>query len=289
MKKLIAAITVAMITIGFASNAEAQPEKSIVIIDTGIDTSIPQLSNSVIQEVCLALVGCKTTEGPGSAFMPAKSGFEHGTIMSLVANQVNPSAKIIFIRIWQASRNGSLSTMSETEFTNVMTKALDWVVANKEKYNIVSVSASLGGNKNYKSGADYCPIKPTHSGMISNIDKLMTMGVPTIFASGNNLDRSRINFPACIGQSVAVSGTDKDNVILIEANTAPQVDFFVLGVYNTVVKNARGTSASAAAFSAYWAKNYRGSFQSTYDYMKSISKPTKNAYVSTTSFVDVLN
>lgn len=289
MKKILAAFAAIALTLTFASTAHAEPEKSIVIVDTGIDMSIPQLSGSVIQEVCLALAGCKTVEGPGAATMPAKSGFEHGTIMSLVANQVNPSAKIIFIRIWQASRAGALSSMSETEFTNAMTKSLDWVIANKNKYNIVSVSASAGGNNNYRAGTDYCPIKNTHGQMIANIEKLMSMGVATIFAAGNNRDRSRVNFPACVNQSVAISGTGSDNIILIEANSAPQVDFFALGVYNTSVKNARGTSASAAAFSAYWAKNYKGSFQSTYDYMKSISKPTKNAYVSTTSFVDVLN
>lgn len=271
--------------------SSSEPNKSIVIVDTGVDMSIPAVANAVTHEVCLAVSGCTTTEGPGAANMPAKNGFEHGTLMTLVADQVNPNTDIIFIRVWR-ERAGRLMTMSSTEFNNVMTASLDWVIANKTKFNIVSVSASMGGSTGYRPGVNYCPVTASHAKMISNINTLSSMGVATIFAAGNDRDINRINFPACIDSSIAVSGVNTAqyrNDILTEANVAPQVDFFALGVYNTSVKAVRGTSASAAAFSAYWAKNYKGSFVSTYDYMKSITKPVKNSRVSSTLFVDVLN
>ena len=282
-----------LLAIGIAPAASSNEQaKSIVIVDTGVDMSIPAVANAVTLEVCLALTGCTVSEGRGAANMPASRGFEHGTLMTLVADQVNPSANIIFIRVWRPDRNGNLMRMSETEFTNVMTRALDWVIANKSRHNIVSVSASMGGSTGYRPGLNYCPIKPSHAAMLNGINTLSSMGVATIFSSGNDRDVSRINFPACVDASVAVSAVNTAqyrNDILSEANVAPQVDFFALGVYNTSLRAVRGTSASAAAFSAYWAKNYKGSFQTTYDYMKSIAKPASNARVSTNLFVDVLN
>lgn len=277
--------------------AQADIAQSIVIIDTAIDTSIPQLKQKVVQEVCIVGTGtCPNgkmfQEGPGSATLPSSKalsgGFEHGTIMSLIANQVNPSVDIIFIRIAGINpRTGAIGSFSQVE----VTRALDWVIANKSKYNVVSVSSSVGTHV-LNSGAAYCPIKATHSTLINNINTLISLGVPTMFSSGNNGDIARVDFPACIPAAVAVSGSDFNvddkDFVATWSNGGPDADFYALGVYNTQVKRAVGTSASTAAFSAYWAKNYKGTYQATYDYLKSITKPIKNSKTSTTLFVDIL-
>ena len=140
--------------------AHAAPASSIVIIDTAIDSSIPQLKEKLVQEVCVigsgtCPNGTNFQEGPGAATLPItqvySNGFDHGTIMSLIANKVNPDVNIIFIRIAGMNpKTGAMYTFTDTQ----VTKALDWVISNKSKYNIVSVSSSVGTHL-LNSGANY--------------------------------------------------------------------------------------------------------------------------------------
>jgi len=296
MKKVIFTL-VSILGLVFLSPVTATAaNESIVIIDTAIDSTRPEFKDKLIYEVCITPGyrcpnGSFFQEGTGAATLPVtqaySKGFEHGTIMSLVANQVNPNVNLIFIRIAGMLKNGSMASYSDVQ----LNQALGWVVANKAKFNIVSVSASMGHHVLNKTGP-YCPIKATHKPLISNIDKLIALGVPTVLATGNGYDLNRVDFPACIPQAVAISGIDynSDDGFYIGpwANSGTDVDFYALGLFKTQLGLSRGTSASAAAFSAYWAKNYKGTYQSTYDYLKSITKPAKNSKSTTTLFVDIL-
>ena len=291
MKKVAVGL-VAVFGLVFLQPATASVDKSIVIIDTAIDSSIPALKAKLVQEVCIldsrpCLNGTKFQEGLGSATLPSSQaltgGFEHGTIMSLIANQVNPNVNIIFIRIAGINTNGTMSTFSDIEIA----QALTWTIANKEKYNIVSVSASLG-HHNLKTGANYCPITTRHDLLISNINTLSAMGVATLFAAGNNRDIARVDFPACIPSAVAIAGATEDNAISPFSNGGPTADFYSLESFNTQVKRSVGTSAATAAFSAYWAKNYKGTYQSTYDYMRSISQKAVGRKTQTNLLVNIL-
>jgi hypothetical protein len=291
MKKIAVGI-IAVFSLVLLQPVHAEPSKSIVIIDTAIDSSIPQLKAKLVQEVCIlgSMVcpnGQRFQEGPGAATLPSaqalKGGFEHGTIMALIANQVNPDANIIFVRIAGLTKRETMDTYS----INEVTKALTWVVANKQKYNIVSVSASQG-NHNLGTGPKYCPIRVTHAELIGNIDKLSAAGVATIFAAGNNRDYSRIDFPACIPQAVAVGGATEDDAMAPYSNAAPEVDFYSLGAFNTQIGRSVGTSAATAAFSASWAKNYKGTYQATYDYFVSVSKSAVGRSTKTNRLVSLL-
>jgi len=291
MKKIAVGI-IAVFSLVLLQPAHAEPNKSIVIIDTAIDSSIPQLKEKLVQEVCIlgSMVcpnGQRFQEGPGAATLPSaqalKGGFEHGTIMALIANQVNPDADIIFVRIAGLTNRKTMDTYS----INEVTKALTWVVANKQKYNIVSVSASQG-NHNLGTGLKYCPIRVTHAELIGNIDKLSAAGVATMFSAGNNRDYARIDFPACIPQAVSIGGASEDDAMAPYSNVAPEVDFYSLGAFNTQLGRSVGTSAATAAFSAYWAKNYKGTYQSTYDYFVSVSKSAVGRTTTTNRLVSLL-
>jgi hypothetical protein len=291
MKKIAVGI-MAVFSLVLLQPVHAEPNKSIVIIDTAIDSSIPQLKAKLVQEVCFigSMVcpnGQRFQEGPGAATLPSaqalKGGFEHGTIMALIANQVNPNADIIFVRIAGMLKNGKMDTYN----INEVTKALTWVVNNKQKYNIVSVSASMG-NHNLGTGPNYCPIRKTHAELIGNIDKLSASGVATIFAAGNNRDYSRIDFPACIPQAVSIGGATEDNAMAPYSNAAPEVDFYSLGAFDTQISRSVGTSAATAAFSAAWAKNYKGTYQATYDYFVSVSKTAVGRTTTTNRLVSLL-
>ena len=291
MKKIAVGI-IAILSLVLLQPVHAEPSKSIVIIDTAIDSSIPQLKAKIVQEVCIldrmtCPNGQKFQEGLGSAtLIPSQiysNGFDHGTSMALIANKINPDVNIVFIRIVGMKANGTKDTFNVFDIE----KALSWVILNKEKYNISSVSSSMGSHV-LGTGLKYCPTNATHSGLVGNIDKLLSLNVPTIFAAGNNRDYKRIDFPACIPQAVAVGGATEDNFMSPFSNAAPEVDFYFLEVFSVNGKNFRGTSASAAAFSAYWTKNYKGTYQSTYDYFVSVSKKATGRTTSTNRLVSLL-
>jgi hypothetical protein len=291
MKKIAVGI-IAVFSLVLLQPVHAEPSKSIVIIDTAIDSSIPQLKAKIVQEVCIldrmtCPNGQKFQEGLGSAtLLPSQiysNGFDHGTSMALIANKVNPDANIVFIRITGMKSDGTRDNTSVFDIE----KALSWVILNKEKYNISSVSSSMGSHV-LGNGLKYCPTNATHSGLVGNIDKLLSLNVPTIFSAGNNRDYKRIDFPACIAQAVAVGGATDDDFMSPFSNSAPEVDFYFLEVFKVNGNNFRGTSASAAAFSAYWTKNYKGTYQSTYDYFVSASKKAVGKTTKTDRLVSLL-
>lgn len=300
MKKVVGIVLV-VFGLTLLQPVHAQEKNSIVIVDTAVNTNLPELKDRVVHEVCMVQTGTCSNgkmfdEGPKSAnLLPTQSytnGFEHGTVMALVAAQINPNVNIIFIRIAGTLSNGSMGSFNDVS----VTRALNWASANKDRFNIVSVSASVG-NTAYNSGTNYCPIKATHKELIGHIDSLMARGVAVMFAAGNNRDRLRVNFPACIPQAIAVSAVNRFSatdgwVVSSLVNTGPDTDFYALGSYKTVIKDTGifgQTSPATAALSAYWAKVYKGSYQMTYQHLQSIMQKTTRGTVLTSSLVNVLD
>ena len=258
--------------------AYAEDKKSIVIIDTAVDTSLPALQGKIVHEVCLMEeLRCPNKksfmEGPGSATLPANQvyagGFAHGTQMSLVATKTNSDINIVFIRIFPMDKNGNVA-YNAANANSTVKQALDWVIKNKTKFNVVAVSASLG-HKTVRTGANYCSMNRFDAGLKSSIESLKTLGVPSIFATGNDRDKTRIHYPACLTEAVAVASVGPRGNTETYNNDSAETDFYALGRHELATENVSGTSAATAAFAAYWAKSYAGNYQMTYDYIKSIA------------------
>jgi hypothetical protein len=285
MKKVVGLLSI-LLTVVFLSPVSANEKPSIAIIDTAVDTS--KVKN-VVHEVCILYeIRCPNKnsfmEGPGAASLPAsqlyKNGFEHGTIMSLIASAVNKDMNIVFIRVVSMTNTGRQGYYDD----KLVNEALKWVIANKTKFNIVAVSASIGSHK-LKTGPNYCPVNTSFR---DSIVSLQNLGVASIFAAGNNYDYSRVDYPACISEAVAVGSVGEQGNVELYSNGGNEIDFYALGTYNTSIKRAMGTSAATAALAGYWAKSYKGNYQATYDYLKSISKPAENANTKTNAFVNIL-
>jgi hypothetical protein len=264
----------------------ANEKPAIAIIDTAIDTT----KVNVIHEVCILYeMRCPNKnsymEGPGAATLPAsqlyKNGFQHGTIMSTIASAINKEMNIVFIRVVTMTNSGRQGYYDE----NLVNDALKWVSANKTRFNIVAVSASFGTHRRLRTGANYCPI---NEALKNSIVSLQGLGVATVFATGNDYDTSRVDTPACTPEAIAIGSVGERGNIENYSNGGPDLDFYALGTYNTSVGRAVGTSAAAAAFSAFWAKNYKGTYQATYDYLKSIGKYAEGRGVKTNLAIDVL-
>jgi hypothetical protein len=293
MKKIAVGIVI-MLGLTFLQPANAEVKKSIVIIDTAIDTTLPELQGKIIHEVCLMEElrcpnGKSFQEGPGSATLPApqvsSNGFEHGTRMAQVATKINPELNIVFIRIFPMTKNGTIA-YSSANANSTIKQALDWTIINKSKFNIVAVSASLGHSMT-KTASDYCFMnKRTDNNLKSSLSSLKSMGVGVAFAAGNNRDKQRIDYPSCLPEAIGISSVSDRGNTEVYANDSLETDFYSLGRYDISNTSVSGTSAATAAFAAYWAKSYRGNYQSTYDYLKSVATTSDTNKINTV--VDVL-
>jgi len=275
-KKLISALIAVTLAIPTTAHAAGLKNRtgstpSIAILDTAIDTSLPAFQGKIIQEVCIlewttCPNGQSFMEGPGAASMPAsliiKNGFDHGTFMTSVFLRTNPNVNVVFIKIIGNTASGLRQNAGEASVYN----ALRWVNANASKYNIQAVSMSQG-HHNLGSG-DYCPKTPTTTQAIKDLNAIQ---VPVFFPSGNGRDYQRIDWPACIDESISVGHVDQINEIAVSANNdSVKLDFFAPGFFTVagpgnVLKNISGSSSAAQVAAANWISYKSSNPNSTYE------------------------
>ena len=264
-KKLITAliaITLAVPTTAHAAGLQNRTGSTpaIAILDTAIDTSLPAFQGKIVQEVCIlewttCPNGQSFMEGPGAASMPAnlitKNGFDHGTFMASVFVKTNPNVNIVFIKIIGNSATGLRQNAGEAAVYN----ALNWVKVNASKYNIQAVTMSQGMHNLGAAGTDYCPKTPTTQ---QSIKDLINIGIPTFFPSGNGRDYLRIDWPACLEESISVGYVDQQNEISSNSNNdTAKLDFFAPGFFTiagpgNVSKNISGSSAAIQVAGGQW-------------------------------------
>ena len=275
--------------------ASAVGEKTLVIIDSGINTDLPWAKNAVIDEACFVELhrcpnGFSQMTGAGSAkvtpAMTTASSFSHGTQMASVAVAINPNVKIVSIRVAGLTPKGVPTPYSG----KAISWALDYVEANKARLNVGAISISLGNS--YKSTS--CPIVGNLQTQISN---LMASGVAVAIAVGNG-GSTKIDYPACIPQAIAVGATEERYAmkevsgwvypIMAISNHNSEVDYFVNGKYTVsdISDNKKvsfGTSNATVAFATYLTKRLSAGENLT-DVMASVNASLVNAYKTTTLF-----
>ena len=268
----------------------AQP--TIAILDTALDTSLPIFKDKILFEACVTQWsscpnGLSEMEGTNSSTLKpewiSKNGFDHGTQIASIAVATNPNVKIVFVRIIGTSSTGLRQSTSEATVYN----ALDWVIRNKDKFNIQAVSMSQGHSAGRNPDPNYCPSTPITEG---KINQLMTAGVPVFFPTGNARNYSKIDWPACIPSSVAIGATMPAETIAIYSNHDPLLtDFFALGQVKATnpggrVVNVGGTSAATVIAATQWATIKASkphlTYSQIYDLISKTSKPTYNSKIT---------
>ena len=272
------------------NNNVAQP--TIAILDTALDTSLPIFKDKILFEACVTQwASCPNgqfeMEGTGSSVIKpewiSKNGFDHGTQIASIAVATNPNVKIVFVRIIGANANGLRQSTGEATVYN----ALDWVIRNKDRFNIQAVSMSQGHSAGRNPDPNYCPSTPITEG---KINQLMTAGVPVFFPTGNARNYSKIDWPACIPSSVAIGATMPAETIAIYSNHDPLLtDFFALGQVKATnpggrVVNVGGTSAATVIAATQWATIKASkphlTYSQIYDLISKTSKPTYNSKIT---------
>ena len=258
-KLITAVLTLSLLSPVAISQASGTQTPVLAILDTAIDTTVPALQGKVVGEVCIleyALCpnGTNFQEGAGAASMPSdlitKNGFDHGTFMATTAVQSNPNIKILFIKIIANTPTGLRKPTGES----TISAALIWVKENAAKYNVKAVSLSQGSSGLLgKAGTQYCPTFPN---TISAVQSLSAMSIPVFSAVGNARDYSRIDWPSCISEVVAVGAVDQIGEIASYSNNdSSLLDFFALGNMpaagpGNVSKNIAGTSSATQVAAA---------------------------------------
>ena len=272
MKKVLLVFAL-LCTVITPAHADVQP--SIAVIDTGFNTSL--FGSSVVAEACFVEYftcpnGKQSMEGTGAAVLPTftSTTLDHGTQMISIIKKVNPSANLVLVRIVGVSPTGLQGL-----YTNKAVKmGLDWVIANRTKYNIQVVNVSQGA---VLAG---CQVP---AGTAEDVAALKAVNVPVIAATGNVSNRTAINSIACLPDVVSVGATDNPDpgttgkaydptakpYIARYSNGNSTVDFYLNGRwyvtnYNGTTKFMVGTSNATASLSAWWLLNKKETFDATY-------------------------
>lgn len=261
-KKILVGLIALTLTVPSTSYANVKNKTvqvpTLAILDTALDTSIPSIKSKLIHEVCIlewttCPNGQSFMEGAGASHLPleaiTKNGFDHGTQMASAAISANPNMNIVFVRIIGQNINYDRQISNEQTVYN----ALNWVYANKDKYNIQAVAMSQGHHNLSKFG-HYCPSTPTTKQSIAN---LLSVGVPTFVPTGNTRDYVMIDWPSCIEESFAIGAGNRNGIELYSNNDPALTDFHSNGnvkviAPGNIVKNAAGTSIATQVAAAQW-------------------------------------
>lgn len=298
MKKLSTALVIAaLVAAGFTPAAQAATPKTLVIIDSGISADLPWVKEMLVDEACFIEYGrcpngLSTMSGKSAAALPVSlikdNAMSHGTQMASVAYEIDPTTKLVMIRIAGMSDKGFINTYT----TKAMTKALNWVNQNAERLNIGAVSISLG--RSYKEAT--CPIE---SELQTQVRNLAARDIPVVVATGNGSNRLKVDYPACVPEVLAIGATDKRYTvkgihgwvypIMLISNQGPDLDFYTLGRFMTTDVFGQkavsiGTSSSAAAFASYLVKQFNLGRSYT-ETMTTVRASLVNAYRTTTDYL----
>lgn len=257
MKKYLLMLIVMFLGFSTISSAQAESKKTLVIIDSAIDSS--KFSN-IIHEVCITVKSCKNgIEGMGTANVDNQSwsikGIEHGHSVVSSAIQANPSIKIIFIRITDVNKYPTFSAIHSDGA--MLSKSLQWVINNSAKFNIGAVSISQVRN-NFPKGT--CPKDISFS---NSVQSLKSVNIPVFVAVGNSAKWDHPSYPACITDVYGVGATKPNGQLAPYTHGGIGQDIVALGESNiTDVKGlgvkVYGTSISTPVAAAILLAKYNG-------------------------------
>lgn len=202
MKKLIAAIVV-LFSVIVPVQAGAADQKALVIIDSYFDSKVNTSNVS-----CITLSSAPCTDIVKATNKNLSHAINHGNAMAEIAKKQNPNLPIILLRSGTVGAT-YVSDMNAADFI----AALRWVDANSSKVGAVSFSRYFNAPSGCMPAAQNTAqfsvgtIKGVPAADIiirQLISSLKLKGIP-VFAATGNKSGSKIDYPACITDTVSVS------------------------------------------------------------------------------------
>jgi len=166
---------------------------TIAIIDTGLDytrSAFGSCSAPGVPNDCKVVFAQDFTASDDGQM----DAHGHGTNVSGIALGVAPGAKIAALDVF----SGSWAYASD------IIAAIDWIIENQANYNIVSANLSLGSSS-------HNPSECINSWATIPFERLRSVGVIPVVASGNDANKSGLADPACAPGAVRVGAVYDDN------------------------------------------------------------------------------
>lgn len=186
----------------------------IAVVDTGVDyfnsvfacTAPGQPSGCQIAAVYEAASEDNQLDSAG-----------HGTLVAAIAASIAPSAQLLSIDAYS----------TEGIATSDILDAIDWIIDNKQQFNIRVANFSLGSTETFAGDCDDDPFDFSFDPMYHAFAALKNAGVLPVVASGNSGAANEISVPACYSHTFSVGASyDQSLSLAYEACTdvGAQVD-----------------------------------------------------------------
>lgn len=224
----------------------------IAVLDSGIDTSHPDIGDAVVHERCfMQFVGtCPNGLGRDSGTGSAAEDFSgHGTA---VASIITGTGAAGALGIAPASKIESYKVIGPNgAATAEIAVTLDYILANRPAVQVVNMSLGGGSfDSANECNTDYPPLTDA-------VIALRARGTIVIAASGNGGDANGIAFPACVPSVLSVAATAEasparasfSDISSFTDVSAPGVDLSAADVSGGA-DDFSGTSAAAPVVSA---------------------------------------
>ncbi|HEY5611861.1 MAG TPA: S8 family serine peptidase [Thermoanaerobaculia bacterium] len=199
----------------------------VAVLDTGIDTTHPDLHDAIVAEQCF----CRNSNGTGCCpnglteqSGPGAGADDHGhgtNVSGIIASSgqvapmgVAPGVKLVAVKVMD--RFNSFNASSQ------IVSGLNWLIMNRPDVRVVNMS--LGTNARYTGACDN--VTAFTQAFASAINTLRNRGVIVFASTGNDQSPIDIEAPACIEKTVAVAAVYDSNVgqstaFCTDATTAP--------------------------------------------------------------------
>ncbi|MBT9503667.1 MAG: S8 family serine peptidase [Burkholderiaceae bacterium] len=174
------------------SNAQgnAGAGTAVAVFDTGVDYTRSAFGNCTAAGVPAS---CRVAHAQDIALDDGSLDNDgHGTNVAAIVLGVAPATKIIALDVFTGSpANDDLSASSAD-----ILAAINWVIANKARYNIVAINMSLGGRK--------FTAPDTNGVYTAAVARARAAGVLTVAASGNDGFTNAMGSPGAAPQVISV-------------------------------------------------------------------------------------
>ena len=213
--------------------------QTVAILDTGVDSGHPFLVQAsgdakVVGEACYSAAadcpgGVTESTAPGSGVPCTYSSLcNHGThVAGIAAGRGGPGTGTTINGVARNATLYSINVFSDItgcspcSYTSDQIKGLERVFLERSNWSFASVNMSLGGGKSTTA----CD---TDTRKLA-IDNLLSVGIATIIASGNNGFSDGVSFPGCISTAITVGSTNKSDAVSGFSNSASLVDLLAPG------------------------------------------------------------
>lgn len=229
-------------------------EKSVCIIDTGVDYTHPSFggctTNDFLNGNCQKVIsGYDFGDNDLDPFPQTGPQRGHATqiagITSLHDNTIRgvaPDSKIIAIKVFDDAQNIANNQLFSVLFANVK-KGIQWCVDNVTKYNISAISISLADPSLGFSLQEGCA--DTHN-LQTVINDAVAKNIAVVAASGNNGNINGIAYPTCLYNITSVGSVSNNDIVNNYVSRGSNLDILAPGGYLKTTKVGGGFTAGSS-------------------------------------------